>query len=160
MTRGAQRMLGALLLTAGAAQAQELTTRFSCSASRDDGGERIILADHGEIRIAGERIDALRWESALYRSTHGFDCSIDQDDGLQAEADESNHAWRIRLHDAGKARAARGYDFSRGLNCTIRLRLQGDWLQLQPSCPALCGSRTNFSSLAVNLKTGDCRYDE
>ncbi len=130
--------------------------------TRDEGGERVIYADSGEIRLRGDRIDAFRWESALHRSTHGFDCSIEQGDGLKAEVreDANNPSWRIALTDSRAARDRRGYDFDRGLNCTIRLERDGDMLNIKPTCPALCGSRTNFSELSVNLKTGDCRYEQ
>jgi hypothetical protein len=147
--------------TAGAS-AQQLETRFSCSLSRDDNGLPSIYADAGEIRIDGERIEAFRWESSLFRRTHGFDCSIDESDGLEAEAptDPKHPAWRIRLTDARGARTRRGYDFEHGLNCTIRLERDGDTLHIKPSCPALCGSRSNFSELSVELKAGACRYTE
>jgi hypothetical protein len=151
------------LLSAGsvAAFAQQLDARFSCSEARNDG-EAVTYADNGEIRIKGDHIDAFRWESALFRSTHGFDCSIDESDGLHAEVrDEPKKTmWRVGLLDARAARDRRGFDFDRGLNCTIRLERDGDMLNLKPSCPALCGSRSNFSELSVNLKTGKCRYEE
>jgi hypothetical protein len=68
--------------------------------------------------------------------------------------------WRVALSDARGARERRGFDFERSLNCTIRLARKGDALSLQPSCPALCGSRANFSALSVDLKTGKCHYEE
>jgi hypothetical protein len=152
------------LLSAGAATAvaQQLDTHFSCSHTRDEDGEKVIYADNGEMRLKGSQIDGFRWESALYRSTHGFDCSIDEDDGLQAEVrDESSRVtWRVSLTDARAARDRRGFNFDRGLNCTIRLERDGDTLNMKPSCPALCGSRANFSELSVNLKTGKCHYEE
>lgn len=147
-----------LALLAGSVFAQQLDTRFSCSAARDENGEAVTYADNAEFRLKGEHIEAFRWESALFRSTHGFDCSIDEGDGLVAEVREQT--WRIALADAQAARSQRGFDFDRGLNCTIRLEREGDMLNLKPSCPALCGSRPNFSALSVNLKTGQCRYEE
>jgi hypothetical protein len=150
------------LLLVGGAFAQQLDTRFSCSAVRNEDGERVIYADNGEMHINGNRIASFRWESALYRSTHGFDCSIDETDGLTAEArQEAGQAmWRVGLADARNARDRRGFNFDRGMNCTIRLERDGDILNVKPSCPALCGSRSNFSELSVNLKTGSCRYEE
>lgn len=153
-----------MLLAAGtpAAIAQQLDTRFSCSQTRSEDGEKVTYADNGEIRIKGDRISTFRWESALFRSTHGFDCSIDEGDGLQAEVrdDAQKAMWRIALLDARTARDRRGFTFDRGLNCTIRLERDGDMLNVTPSCPALCGSRANFSALSVNLKTGKCHYEE
>lgn len=155
-------LMAALAAGASGALAERLDARFSCSQSRDDEGLPSIYADTGEIRLNGERIEAFRWESSLFRRTHGFDCSIDEDDGLQAEArsDAGNPAWRIRLADGREARIRRGYDSEHGLNCTIRLERKGDTLHIKPSCPALCGSRPNFSELSVELKTGTCRYEE
>jgi hypothetical protein len=160
-------MIAALLpfvLYAGAASAVELQleTRFSCSVARTVDGEPVTYADNGEIRITGNQIDAFRWESALFRSTHGFDCSIDESDGLLAEMRDAAPMvqWRIALENARQARSRRGYDFDRRLNCTIRLEREGDRLTMKPSCPALCGSRPNFSELSVDLKTGQCRYEE
>ena len=142
--------------------AQELDARFSCSMTRSEDGERVIYADHGQLRLKGDRVEIFRWESALYRSTHGFDCSIDEGDGVQAEpGGEANApAWRITLKDAANARFARGFDFARGANCSIRVARSGDTVSLRPSCPALCGSRTNFSELAFDLKSGKCSYSE
>jgi hypothetical protein len=158
-----RRLLALLLFTcAGMASAQQLDAKFSCSAPGDDGGERITHADSGEIHLKGSRIGSFRWESSLFRSTHGFDCSIDDDDGLQAEviSNDVKAGWRVGLLDAAKARADRGYDFVTSLGCTIRLIRDGDTLHITPSCPALCGSRKNFSELSVNLKTGACKYEE
>jgi hypothetical protein len=157
-----QALLPLMLSAGGAALAQQLDAHFSCSAVRDNEGERTTYADNGEIRIDGNRIDAFHWESALFRSTHGFDCSVDDTDGLQAEVreDKKNAMWRISLADARATRDRRGFGFDRGLNCTIRLERDGDMLNVKPSCPALCGSRANFSELSVNLKTGQCRYEE
>ncbi len=157
-------MIAALLLCTGHASAveQQLETRFSCSVARTEDGEPVTYADTGEIRITGNHINAFRWESALFRSTHGFDCSIDESDGLLAEMREATPSvqWRIALENARQARSRRGYDFDRRLNCTIRLEREGDRLAMKPSCPALCGSRSNFSELSVDLKTGKCRYEE
>lgn len=152
--------LTALAATCGAVQAQQLQTHFSCSATREEDGQRALYADSGDIRIDGSRIEAFHWESALYRRTHGFDCSIDETDGLQAEVRAETGSWRVVLVDARAARNRRGYDFDHGLNCSIRLERSDDTLRVKPSCPALCGSRSNFSELSVNLKTGACRYEE
>ena len=164
----APRAIALALLLAGVsagastASAQRLDTRFSCSAARSEMSEKTIYADSGEFRLNGDAIEAFRWESSLFRSTHGFDCSIDLEDGLQAEVrDEAPRVtWRVSLKDAADARFQRGYDFGRRLNCTIRLEREGDSLHIRPTCPALCGSRPNFTELSVNLKTGSCRYDE
>jgi hypothetical protein len=157
-----QALLPLMLSAGGAAVAQQLDTHFSCSTVRDDEGERTTYADNGEIRISGSRIDTFHWESALFRGTHGVDCNVDETDGLQAEVrkDKNNAMWRVSLADARGARDRRGFGFDRGLNCTIRLERNGDTLNVTPSCPALCGSRANFSELSVNLKTGQCRYEE
>lgn len=164
MTLLSRAMLAVLLLGAGTASAaeQQLEARFSCSVARTVDGEPVTYADIGEIRLKGSHIDTFRWESSLFRSTHGFDCSIDEGDGLVAEVRDAAPAvqWRIALENARDARTRRGYDFDRRLNCTIRLEREGDTLNVRPSCPALCGSRPNFSELSVNLKTGQCRYEE
>ena len=151
-----------LLAASSIAAAQQLETRFSCSVARSEDGEKVTYADNGEFRLKGNQIETFRWESALFRSTHGFDCSIDESDGLQAEArdEKTKAAWRIALTDARAARDRRGFKFDRSMNCTIRLEQQDDTLHIKPSCPALCGSRANFSALSVNIKTGECRYDE
>ncbi|MGE5649415.1 MAG: hypothetical protein ACM34A_04385 [Bacillota bacterium] len=152
-----------ILLCSGMnALAQQLDTHFSCSVAREEDGEKVTYADNGEMRLSGEHIEAFRWESALYRSTHGFDCSIDMDDGLQAEVHDEGKTvlWRVALSDAHAARARRGFSFERSGNCTIRLVRDGDTLNVQPSCPALCGSRTNFTELSVDLKTGSCHYEQ
>ncbi|MFC3109250.1 hypothetical protein ACFQAT_02175 [Undibacterium arcticum] len=153
-------LLGLLSAAAGpsAALAQQLDLRFSCSTTRSEDLGPTIYADNGEIRLDGTQIKALRWESSLHRSTHGFDCSIDSDDGVQAEITE--HGWRLRLKDPHAARAARGYDSEHGANCTVRLERNGDTVRIKPSCPVLCGSRNNFSALSVDLNTGGCRYEE
>jgi hypothetical protein len=152
-----------VLLWCGSASAvQKLDTHFSCSVARNEHGESVTYADNGEIRLKGDHIDAFRWESALFRSTHGFDCSIDETDGLLAEVSDGSQKvqWRVALANARAARDRRGFTFDRGMNCTIRLEREGDTLNVVPSCPALCGSRSNFSELSVNLKTGQCRYEE
>ena len=156
-------LLPALLAGASSASiAQQLDARFSCSHARNEDGERVTYADTAEMRLSGNRIDVFRWESALFRPTHGFDCSIDEGDGLQAEVrdEPSRLMWRIGLSDARAARDRRGFTFDRGMNCTIRLERNGDMLNVKPSCPALCGSRANFSQLSVNLKTGKCHYEQ
>ncbi|HEY0847527.1 MAG TPA: hypothetical protein VGE12_19335 [Noviherbaspirillum sp.] len=156
-------LLFVLLSSAGAAAiGQALETKFSCSATRTEDGEKVIYADNGEFRLRGDSIEAFRWESALYRSTHGFDCSIDEGDGLMVEVrnDTPEPQWRVSLSSPRAARDRRGYGFDRRMNCTIRLERDGEMLHIRPSCPALCGSRTNFSELSVNMKTGQCRYEE
>lgn len=158
-----RRLLPALLaLACGAAAGQALDARFSCSSERSEDGEKVVYADVGTVRMKGDRIDTFSWESAVHRSTHGFDCSIDDGDGLTAEVAEeaSRVTWRIALRDARVARDARGYTFDRRMNCTIRLVREGDSLQVKPTCPALCGSRPNFTELSVDLKTGKCRHEE
>ncbi|HZW13730.1 MAG TPA: hypothetical protein VFF81_11130 [Noviherbaspirillum sp.] len=152
----------ALLATSGLVAAQELDTHFSCSVAREVDGERVIYADNGTFRLKGERIETFHWESALYRTTHGFDCSIDESDGLKAEVrDEKPKAsWRVALKDARAARYKRGFTFDRGMSCTIRVEREGETMKVTPTCPALCGSRPNFSALSVDLKTGECRYEE
>jgi hypothetical protein len=92
------------LLSGGgaAALAQQVEAHFSCSQAREEDGERVTYADSGKIRIQGNRIDVFRWESALFRSTHGFDCSIDESDGLQTEVGDApgTAIWRVALSDA------------------------------------------------------------
>ena len=150
-----------LLCASHTAIAQSVNTKFSCSQVTDDGGEKITMGDVGEISLVGNRIDAFHWESAIYRATHGYECGIDEDDGLHAEvrSDAGYPAWRVGLKDGRTARENRGYNFERGVNCTIRVDLANDTLTLRPSCPALCGSRSNFSTVAIDLKTGSCRYE-
>ena len=154
--------------TAPAASAAQLDVKFSCSVDRAQDarrdGQRSIYADNGEFHFRGERIESFRWESSLFRSTHGFDCSIDDGDGVQAEllpsTNVDSQGWRVRLRDARAARTARGYDADHGLNCSIRIIHAGDMLQIIPSCPALCGSRENFSALTVDLQSGQCTYED
>jgi hypothetical protein len=150
-------------LLAPAVQAQQLQTKFGCSLTRDEDGEKVIYGDTGEFKLDGDKIEALRWESAQYRPNHGFECSIDTYDEPQAEVrhDGQKDNWRITLKDPAAARQQRGYDFfNHGMNCSIRLQRDGDKLHVLPSCPALCGSRVNFTELSVNLKTGDCSYQD
>jgi hypothetical protein len=163
MNKPALRLLSFVLCAfACTAYAQQIDTRFSCSEAGEDKGEAATFADTAEFKLQGDRIDSFRWESSLFRSTHGFDCSIDESDELVADVrDEKDRTtWRVALADAGKARERRGYTFDRRLSCTIRLIRLGDTLEVKPSCPALCGSRANFTQLSVNLKTGKCRYEE
>ena len=153
-------LLGLLMAVIYTADAQTLDSKFSCSQKVDDGGEKITMADVGEIQLTGNVIKTFHWESTIFRTTHGYDCNIDEEDGLQAEVrtNEDHPAWRIGLTDGRAARLKRGYNFERGVNCTIRLDQQGDTLTVRPSCPALCGSRVNFSDIAIDLKTGSCQY--
>jgi hypothetical protein len=138
----------------------QLEAQFSCNLVRqeDGDGERLNFADQAVIGLTGTQIKAFQWESSVFRSTHGHECSVDTSDEPQAEL--TGNGWRISLRDSAAARKRRGYDFDRGLNCSIRLERIGEELHLKPSCPALCGSRLNFSALTVNIKTGLCRYDE
>jgi hypothetical protein len=152
-----------LCLFSGATQAQpsaSLEAKFSCSAVRqeDGDGERLTYADQALIQIEGTQIKSLQWESSLFRSSHGYECSIDSSDEPLAEVTENG--WRISLRDAAAARQRRGYDTGRGSQCSIRLERDGEQLRIKPSCPNLCGSRNNFSALTVNLQTGICHYDE
>ncbi|HJV02352.1 MAG TPA: hypothetical protein VJ752_17585 [Burkholderiaceae bacterium] len=152
-------MCSALLcLSAAPAIAQDLDIGFSCSVKREDDTGPVIYADSGKFRLDGNQIREFYWESSLFHSTHGFDCSIDQGDGLQAET--TGNGWRVTLANPRMARDRRGYDWDHGLNCSIRLEPSGDTLQVKPSCPALCGSRSNFSALSVDLKTGNCHIEE
>ncbi len=157
-----QAALSFLLSSGMNAFAQQLDTHFSCSVAREEDGEKVTYADSGEMRVSGARIEAFRWESSLFRSTHGFDCSIDESDGLLAEVHDEGKTvlWRIALSDAHAARVRRGFAFERSGNCTIRLVRNGDMLNIKPSCPALCGSRSNFTELSVDLKTGSCHYEQ
>jgi hypothetical protein len=145
-----------------AAQAQQLDARLSCSTKTEDKGEPATFADSAEFKLNGDKIESFYWESSLFRTTHGFDCSIDESDGLQAEvrSEAGKTTWRVGLIDPQQARVNRGYTFDRIPRCTIRLVREGDTLNVLPSCPALCGSRANFTQLSVNLKTGKCHYEE
>ncbi|WP_338846920.1 hypothetical protein V8J88_24525 [Massilia sp. W12] len=146
-----------LLLTCGVAQGAALDLRFSCSHSEGEGENRVIYSDVGEFKLDGDKLQALQWESALHRRTHGFDCSISQEDGVQAE--EIEGGWRLRLADPAGARSARGYDTGRGRQCSIRLLRENDYLKIVPTCAVLCGSRANFSAISVHLPSRTCRYD-
>ncbi len=154
-------MLACFLVAAAApVLAQTLDTHFICSDIRkeDGDGERVNYADQGRFSLDKDKIKAFQWESSLFRTTHGFDCSIDESDGVKAEVTEKG--WRVTLKDALAARAARGYDTERGNNCSIRLERDGDEVHIKPTCAVMCGSRSNFTALTVNTKTGACHYDE
>ncbi|MEN9866682.1 MAG: hypothetical protein RL748_2272 [Pseudomonadota bacterium] len=142
----------------GATQAlpPDLQLKLACSHSEGEGEARDFYADNGEIGIKDGQLQQFRWESSLHRRTHGFDCSIDQDDHL--DLDVVGGQWRVQLRDALASRAARGYDTVRGENCIIRLIRRGEYLLLQPSCAILCGSRSNFSELRIHLPSGRCQY--
>lgn len=144
--------------TQGQAQAQppDLQLKLACSHTEGEGESRDFYADNGEIQIKDGQLKQFRWESSLHRRTHGFDCSIDQDD--QLDLDVVGGHWRVQLHDALASRAARGYDTVRGDACIIRLIQRGEYLLLQPSCAILCGSRSNFSELRIHLPSGRCQY--
>ena len=141
------------------AAAQQLDAHFSCGQQREQDGLSTEYADSGAIKVDGTKIVEFYWESSIFRSTHGLECSIDQGDGLQAEV-TGDASWRITLQDAKAARAKRGYDYSHGFNCTIRVERVGDSVHINPSCPALCGSRPNFTELSFDLKSGDCHYED
>lgn len=157
-------LISIMLMPMPAATAQTamdvLDVALQCTQTvQEDGdGERLIFADQARIQIKGSTINALQWESSQFRTSHGHECSIDAQDGVQAEVTEKG--WRLTLKDAVAARKNRGYDFDRGYQCSIRLEKDGDALHIKPTCPALCGSRKNFSALTVNLRTGNCHYDE
>lgn len=154
-------LIAAALLPIGAtAAAQTLDTRFACSEVGDDGGDKVTYADSGEIHLDGDTIKNFRWESALFRSTHGFDCDIGDEDGLLAHVagDAKKPVWTLTLADGRGARAKRGYNFDRGVNCAIELVRVGDIVSVLPNCPAMCGSRLNFSTIAIDLKSGQCHY--
>ncbi len=134
-----------------------------CKPDRLRDGDRRLVADSGAFRLRGDAVLAFAWESSLFRSNHGADCSIDESDDLVAEAlpvlAGAGQRWRISLRDGRAARTRRGYDADHGLACSIRIAHVGDQLQIVPSCPALCGSRENFSQLTVDLRTGSCTYE-
>ncbi len=152
----AQPMTPAAATQATAANALDL--QFSCSQSEGEGEDKVIYADFGAVRIVQGQLQELRWESGLHRRTHGFDCSITQEDGVELDTLEGG-GWRIRLRDSAAARSARGYDTERGRLCSIRILPAGDGWQIVPSCAALCGSRANFSALTVYPAQQRCRYD-
>ncbi len=136
----------------------DLNLKLACQATLGAAENQTLYVDSGEIRIENGKLLALRWESALHRRTHGFDCSIDLDDKLQLSA--VAQGWRIETDDPLAARLARGYDNPNGSggHCLINLTSQDRQLTINPSCPALCGSRSNFSSLQIDLNSGRCTY--
>jgi hypothetical protein len=140
------------------AQSADLNLKLACQTSLGEQDQQTLYIDSGEIRIEHGKLLALRWESALHRRTHGFDCSIDLDDKLQLDAVPGG--WRIQTDDPQAARQARGYDAPNGSgsHCLINLEQADGQLTIAPSCPALCGSRSNFSGLQIDLKSGRCTY--
>jgi hypothetical protein len=154
------------LSATGIASAQQLDTHFSCSVERTEYDEPVIYADSGRIKLDGDKINEFKWESSLFRPTHGLDCSIDEGDRLQAEVrtEGDRILWRISPIDPADARSKRGYDFGTRLNCSIRVERDGSdgegSVQIKPTCPALCGSRENFSAFSVDLKSGQCHYEK
>ncbi len=136
--------------------AQELSLKFACSKSEGEAAQRVIYADSGEFILQGAQLQEFRWESSLHRATHGFDCSLDQSDGLQAEVIEQG--WRVKVQDPARAREQRGYDRPRGRLCTVRLLREGEYLHVLPSCATLCGSRENFSEFKIHLPSKQCEY--
>ena len=159
--RSARSLMLGLALASGFASAQTLDTKFACSGIGDDGGEKVTYADSGEIHLTGDTVKSFRWESALFRSTHGFDCDIGDEDGLRVKAHGAGvkTAWKVSLIDGRGAREKRGYNFDRGVNCSIDIARAGEQLTLLPNCPAMCGSRLNFSTIAIDLKSGVCHYE-
>jgi hypothetical protein len=155
-------LIALCMSAAHAASAQQLDTHFSCSVDRVEYEEPVTYADNGRIKLDGDKIIEFSWESALFRTTHSLDCDIDQGDKLQAEVrtEGDRTTWRVSPVDATEAREKRGYDFGTLLNCSIRIERQDDQVQIKPTCPALCGARTNFSAFSVDLKSGQCRYDK
>jgi hypothetical protein len=156
---GWQALLSALLLPtflAYAAPAPDIKLKLACYHSQGQDANRTIFYDNGEIHIQSGKIREFRWESALHRRTHGFDCSIDQSD--QLELAQIGNDWRVSLKNGAAARLARGFDNPHGLHCLINLTRQGNTLHIQPSCPALCGSRADFSEFSVHLPSGRCEY--
>ncbi len=152
----------AAMIVAVSAEAQQLDAHFSCAFDGADHGLKTLFADNGRIRLKGTAIEEFTWESSVFHVGNGVECSIDDGDGLHAEfiGDESRPAWRILLNNAKAARDKRGYDMSHGLNCTVRIEQVGDDVHINPSCPALCGSRQNFSEFRFNTKTGKCQYED
>ena len=104
-----RRLLAALAMTAivGPVAAQQLDVQFSCSENRDEHGLPTLFADSGKIKVDGQNIVEFYWESSIFRSTHGLECSIDQGDGVQLEV-TGDAAWRFSLQDAKAARDKRG----------------------------------------------------
>lgn len=152
--------LAAMTLAAGA-QAQQLDVHFSCGAQGKQLGLKGFLADSGRIRINGTKIEEFSLESSLFHANNGVECSIDEGDGLRAEfiGEPGRAAWRVLLKDAEKARNKRGYDMVHGLNCAVRIEQVGNDVRINPSCPALCGSRQDFSAFRFDTKTGKCTYE-
>ncbi|PXX41832.1 hypothetical protein [Undibacterium pigrum] len=149
----------AMCLICGTLSAQTLNTHIACAQTlqEDADGERLIYSDQARMQLNGTQITEFQWESSVFRSNRGHECSIDTEDGLEAEL--TDKGWRIRLKNAQSARQKRGYDVERGSQCSIRLEREGDTLHVKPTCSALCGSRRNFSELTVNTKTGLCTYE-
>src|SRR6266849_6198406 len=79
-------LLPSLAMLSTTASAQQLQAKFGCNTTRDEGGEKVIYADGGEIRLNGNKVEVFRWESAQHRTLHGFDCSVDEGDEPVAEA--------------------------------------------------------------------------
>ncbi len=152
----------AAMMLAASVEAQQLDVHFSCASDGDQHGLKTLFADNGRIRIHGTAIEEFSWESSVFHAGNGVECSMDDGDGLHAEfiGDEGRLAWRVLLNNAGEARGKRGYDMSHGLNCTVRIEHVGDEVHINPSCPALCGSRQNFSEFRFNTKTGKCQYED
>ncbi|MFZ6744717.1 hypothetical protein ACO0LC_15965 [Undibacterium sp. JH2W] len=149
----------AMWLICGTLSAQTLDTHIACTQTlqEDADGERLLYSDQVRMQLNGTQVIEFQWESSVFRSNRGHECSIDTDDDLTAELTEKG--WRIRLRNAQSARQKRGYDVDRGSQCSIRLEREGDALHIKPTCPALCGSRRNFSELTVNTRTGLCTYE-
>ena len=164
MTLFPLKFVAALLLSSASmislADEPTLDLRLQCTQTKleDGDGERLIYADQAHIQLHGETIDDFQWESSLFRTDHGHECSIDKDDQLQAQV--TDKGWRITLKDAVTARTERGYDFDRGYQCSIRVEREGESVHIRPTCPALCGSRMNFTELKVDVKSGQCHYVE
>ncbi|MBC3862729.1 hypothetical protein H8K32_11505 [Undibacterium jejuense] len=142
------------------AQEPALDLHVQCTQTKleDGNGERLIFADQAHIKLHGNTIDDFQWESSLFRTDHGHECSIDKDDQLLAEVTEKG--WRISLKDAIATRTQRGYDFDRGYQCSIRVEREGEMVHIRPTCPALCGSRMNFTELKINTSNGQCEYQD
>lgn len=143
------------------AQAQQLDVRFSCGHDGTEYGLKTFFADNGRIRINGTTIEEFDWESSVFRTSHGLECSMTEDDGLRAEfiGDDTRAAWRIMLDNPEQARNKRGYDLDHGFNCSVRIERIGDEVRINPSCPALCGSRQDFTEFSFDMKTGKCNYE-
>lgn len=153
-------ILAGLSIAAGA-QAQQLDVHFSCGSDGKELGLKSFFADNGRIRINGTKIEEFSLESSVFHAGNGVECSMNDSDGLRAEfiGDPSRAAWRILLNNAEQARNKRGYDMAHGLNCAVRIEHVGDDVRINPNCPALCGSRQDFSAFRFNTKTGKCTYE-